>query len=106
MRCLGTSYILFALTKSYKMKRRHLNLFTAANLPDIDCSVGRNGLELVKKATKMVKQYVVLVTYTPFMYRPRRNKATVTFFLGNQKTYFTGMFASFADKNNEILKFP
>ena len=54
----------------------------------------------------MVKQYVVLVTYTPFMYTPRRNKATVTFFLGNQKTYFTGMFASFADKNNEIFKFP
>ena len=40
------------------------------------------------------------------MYTPRRNKATVTFFLGNQKTYFTGMFASFADKNTEIFKFP
>lgn len=106
MHCLSTSYILFALTKSYNMKRRHLNLFTAANLPDINCSVGRNGLELVKKTTKMVKQYVVLVTYTPFMYTPRRNKATVTFFLGNQKTYFTRMFASFADKNNEIFKFP
>ena len=50
MRCLSTSYILFALTKSYNMKRRHLNLFTAANLPDINCSVGRNGLELVKKS--------------------------------------------------------